>query len=200
MERRIERTTATNLRTVVDAKMSLSLWLRAGRASKGLSLEAVAKITKIQQRILERLEAGKLEGLPAEGFVRGVVRSYARCVGLDEGEALERYSLAAGAPTAPSAAVARAGALVETMSELAPITAIRAPKVLQETVVETFLPETGTLLEEPKPAPAIEVITVPVIDVAPISTNAPLTVESDAVEAAQPAPTSSKKKKRGGKG
>jgi hypothetical protein len=200
MERRIERTTATNLRTVVDAKMSLSLWLRAGRANKGLSLDAVAKITKIQSRILERLEAGKLDGLPAEVFVRGFVRSFARCVGLDEGEALERYSLAAGQPTSPSAAVARAGALVETMSELAPMTATRAPKVLQETVVQAFLPETGTLLVEEAPiAPAP--IEPEIIHVAPIATDAPLTVEAaEAVETADAQPTASKKKKRGNRG
>ncbi|MBL0213527.1 MAG: helix-turn-helix domain-containing protein [Myxococcales bacterium] len=158
---------------LVDAKMSLSLWLRTGRANKGLSLEAVAKITKIQPRILERLEAGKLDGLPAEVFVRGFVRSFARCVGLDEAEALERYTAAAGQPTAPTAA---ARALVESMSELAPITATRSPRVLRrdpaesaaasdgeptfaagslqdlpkaETVVEMLLPETGTLVAEP---------------------------------------------------
>lgn len=173
MERRSDRSTQTASRTVVDAKMSLSLWLRAGRANKGLSLEDVAKITKIQYRILERLEAGKLEGLPAEVFVRGFVRSFARCVGLDEAEALQRYSTAAGQPTAPSAS---ARALVESMTELAPSTATRSPKILRreprdsetdiageatfaggslqtipkaDTITEMLLPETGTLGPEP---------------------------------------------------
>src|ERR1043165_6654481 len=76
----------------VDARTSLALWLRAGRMQRGMSLDAVAKVTKIQPRILERLEAGKPEGLPAEVFVRGFVRSFARCVGLDEDEALRRYA------------------------------------------------------------------------------------------------------------
>src|SRR5437763_1973431 len=78
-----------------DARASLALWLRAGRAHRGMSLEHVAKVTKIQPRILERLEAGQLEGLPAEVFVRGFVRSFARCVGLDESEALRRYAACA---------------------------------------------------------------------------------------------------------
>src|SRR5690348_3770932 len=81
------------------AEMSLAMWLRNGRAHKNLSLDDVARITKIQPRILERLEAGKLDGLPAEVFVRGFVRSFARCVGLDPAEALQRYAacgLAAG--------------------------------------------------------------------------------------------------------
>lgn len=242
---RTERSTVTNMRTVVDPKMSLSLWLRAGRAAKGMSLEDVAKVTKIQARILERLEAGKLEGLPAEVFVRGFVRSYARCCGLDEAEALQRYAQAASSAngtSAPSGAVARANALVESMSELAPSSAsgaTRSPRVLtdvqlaagsltdvpkQETVVETFLPMTGTLVEE-APAevavataietPALE--TAAVVETAAVETAAVETavVETAAVEpAAEPIVTSavaspvaggeetSKKKKgrRGGKG
>ena len=72
--------------------MSLALWLRQGRAQRGLSVEDVARITKIQPRILERLEAGRFEGLPADVFVRGFVRNFARAVGLDEDEALKRYT------------------------------------------------------------------------------------------------------------
>lgn len=221
MADRTQRTTATNLRTVVDPKMSLSLWLRAGRAAKGLSLDDVAKITKIQPRILERLEAGKLEGLPAEVFVRGFVRSYARCCGLDEGEALERYSQAAGQPTAPSAAVARANALVESMSELAPASATRGPRVLTdvqlaasfttpaltdvpkaETVVETFLPETGTLIEAPA-APIVEdkleaVATAVAVEAPVVVEAAPIVVEAASIVVEE---TSKKKRgRRGGKG
>src|SRR5262249_46207438 len=92
MERRSERSDRPRSETVVDARMSLALWLRAGRVHRSMSLDDVAKVTKIQPRILERLEAGKLEGLPAEVFVRGFVRSFARCVGLDEEEALRRYA------------------------------------------------------------------------------------------------------------
>src|SRR5687768_9607904 len=74
-----------------DARESLALWLRSGRALKKLSLEDVAKITKIQTRILIKLERGELDGLPADVFVKGFVRSFAKCVGLDEQEAIVRY-------------------------------------------------------------------------------------------------------------
>src|SRR5690242_15472947 len=77
--------------TVVDPRQSLAMWLRAGRARRRLSLDEVARITKIQARILEKLESGRFEGLPAEVFVKGFVRSVARCLGLDEAEALARY-------------------------------------------------------------------------------------------------------------
>ncbi len=121
--------------------MSLALWLRAGRVHRGMSLDDVAKVTKIQPRILERLEAGKLEGLPAEVFVRGFVRSFARCVGLDEDEALRRYAACglsslgpvihatgmtgAAGPSSPEIAPA-ARALVEAMADLVPGSAIAA--------------------------------------------------------------------------
>src|SRR5215813_9894508 len=98
MERRPEPSEASDGRrsdTTVDDRASLALWLRAGRAHRGMSLDDVAKVTKIQPRILERLEAGRIDGLPAEVFVRGFVRSFARCVGLDESEALRRYAACA---------------------------------------------------------------------------------------------------------
>lgn len=93
-------------RPSVDPRTSLALWLRSGRTQSRLSLDDVARVTKIQPRILEQLETGQLEGLPAEVFVRGFVKSFARCVGLSEGEALKRYIACATATS--SSATARA--------------------------------------------------------------------------------------------
>jgi hypothetical protein len=141
MERRSETSDVMpRVNAVVDPRMSLALWLRAGRTRRGMSLDDVAKITKIQARILERIEAGKLEGLPADVFVRGFVRSVARCVGLEETEALRRYAACGlGAPPAAPAmldssdavpttmAIApTARALVEAMAELVPDSASHA--------------------------------------------------------------------------
>jgi hypothetical protein len=120
--------------TIGDAPVSLALWLRAGRIRRGMSLDDVARVTKIQPRILERLEAGKLEGLPAEVFVRGFVRSVARCVGLDEREALRRHAACGGVaalgsteiiPPAPAFGPS-ARALAEVMADLAPSSATTA--------------------------------------------------------------------------
>lgn len=99
-------------RPSVDPRTSLALWLRAGRTQSRLSLDEVARVTKIQPRILEQLETGQLDGLPAEVFVRGFVKSFARCVGLNEGEALKRWVACAGV-TSPSSATARA--FIETL-------------------------------------------------------------------------------------
>lgn len=165
--------------TVVDPRASLALWLRAGRAQRKLTLDDVARVTKIQPRILEKLEAGYFDGLPAEVFVKGFVRSFARCVGLDEREALERYGACAGI-----APVARA--LVETMSDLAPVTAkkIELPAVVP--VVLNVEPEPAAIevvveaeaapivvVEEIAPVVAVEAIEVAADPVAMIAIEAP---------------------------
>ena len=95
-----------------DARESLAMWLRSGRTLKKLSLEDVAKITKIQPRILHKLERGELDGLPADVFVKGFVRSFAKCVGLDEQEAIVRYG---ACKTGEAASTPVAKALVESM-------------------------------------------------------------------------------------
>ncbi|MEO8842441.1 MAG: helix-turn-helix transcriptional regulator [Kofleriaceae bacterium] len=102
------------------------MWLRAGRAERKLTLDDVARVTKIQPRILEKIEAGNLEGLPAAVFVRGFVKSFARCVGLDEGEALQRYTECTSSPVGATSSVARA--FVETL--------VAAPKSESPKVLE----------------------------------------------------------------
>ena len=90
MEEGSQRTTGARAAAIGPdhARMRLALWLRQGRAQRAMSLDDVAKVTKIQPRILESLEAGRFDSLPADVFVRGFVRSFARCVGLDPAEAL----------------------------------------------------------------------------------------------------------------
>lgn len=105
---------------------SLASWLRNGRLERGLSIADIARTTKIQARILEDLEAGVTEGLPADVFVRGFVRNYARCVGLSEGEALARYSACSrdAGPVASPAATAVAEMYAPTtkrMSTVVPV-------------------------------------------------------------------------------
>jgi hypothetical protein len=65
--------------------------LKEQREARQLSLGDVARMTKIPERSLERLEHGRFEELPAEVFVRGFVRSYARVVGLDPEDMARRY-------------------------------------------------------------------------------------------------------------
>ncbi len=66
--------------------------LRQRRAERELSLEEIATETRIPVRSLKSLESGQFENLPADVFVRGFLRSYARCVGLDADDTVRRYA------------------------------------------------------------------------------------------------------------
>jgi len=72
--------------------------LRSARQQKGLTIADVSRLTKIKESQLERLEAAQLEALPAEVFVVGFIKAYAREVGVDGAEALRRYRAALPKP------------------------------------------------------------------------------------------------------
>lgn len=69
-------------------------WLRDARADRGASLGEVSASTKVSQSTLKLLEDGNLDLLPAEVFVRGFIRSYARSVGADDAHPLQLYERA----------------------------------------------------------------------------------------------------------
>ncbi len=57
--------------------------LRRARLRRGLELDQIATITKVNPTYLRFLEEEHFAGLPAPVYVRGFLVSYARCVGLD---------------------------------------------------------------------------------------------------------------------
>ena len=66
-------------------------FLRHERERRDVALHQVSRTTRIPMRSLEHLEAGAFEKLPADIFVRGFLRSYADCVGLEASEVINRY-------------------------------------------------------------------------------------------------------------
>jgi cytoskeletal protein RodZ len=56
-----------------------------------ISIAELAQITRIPARILHQIESDSFDELPAEVFVRGFLRAYARAVGVVEDEILEWY-------------------------------------------------------------------------------------------------------------
>ena len=64
---------------------SVGLRLREAREAKGLSLEDVARQTRIPIRHLEHIERGEWDALPAITYSVGFARSYANTIGLDGG-------------------------------------------------------------------------------------------------------------------
>src|ERR1700761_5302670 len=58
--------------------------LRRERESRGIALDAITDSTKISRRHLSALEGEQFDRLPGGVFNRGIVRGYARVVGLDD--------------------------------------------------------------------------------------------------------------------
>lgn len=73
------------------ADIHFGLLLRRARERRGLSIQDVARVTRISDKWLPALEEARLDHLPAPVFVTGYVRSYARVVGLDESDLVDRY-------------------------------------------------------------------------------------------------------------
>src|SRR4051812_2249892 len=73
--------------------------LRRAREDRALTLRDVADATKVSRSTLELIECGDLSRLPAEVFVRGFIRSYAKVVGVVETEPLALYDRAVKART-----------------------------------------------------------------------------------------------------
>jgi cytoskeletal protein RodZ len=75
---------------------SFGAYLKQLREEKGLSLEEISTRTKITLKYLKALEEDDLGRVPNELFAKGFIRSYARCLGLDEQDILFRFEKLAG--------------------------------------------------------------------------------------------------------
>ncbi|MGC9931303.1 helix-turn-helix domain-containing protein [Priestia aryabhattai] len=65
--------------------------LRQERESKGLSLEDLQKLTKIQKRYLLGIEEGNYEVMPGKFYVRAFIKQYCEAIGLDTDAIFEEY-------------------------------------------------------------------------------------------------------------
>jgi cytoskeleton protein RodZ len=70
---------------------SLGRYFQECRMQRGMSIEEVSARTRICLQTLQALERDDYPSLPVEVTVKGFVRAYARCLGLDEHDVLERY-------------------------------------------------------------------------------------------------------------
>jgi transcriptional regulator with XRE-family HTH domain len=70
---------------------SLGQELRRERELRGISLREIADSTRISLRFLQAIEDDQFGRIPGEFFVRAILRSYAKGVGLDEHQVLNRY-------------------------------------------------------------------------------------------------------------
>jgi cytoskeletal protein RodZ len=65
--------------------------LRQEREFRGITLDAITRVTKISNRHLVALEQEHFNALPGGVFNKSMVREYARVVGLDQDEWVKRY-------------------------------------------------------------------------------------------------------------
>src|SRR5476649_1383046 len=65
--------------------------LRAARLRRGDEIASVSRALKIRKDHLDALENDRLEDLPGKTYAIGFVRSYARHLGLDSAQFVERF-------------------------------------------------------------------------------------------------------------
>src|SRR6185503_19066311 len=70
---------------------SLGSYLKREHEQRRVSVAELAQTTRIPVRLLQKIESDDTDDLPADVFVRGFLRSYARALKLDEEHVLSRY-------------------------------------------------------------------------------------------------------------
>jgi len=73
--------------------LTVGRYLQQQREERKISLESVAKVTRITLANLQALESDEFQRLPAEAFTRGFLRIYAKFLKLDAVEVLAQYQL-----------------------------------------------------------------------------------------------------------
>jgi cytoskeleton protein RodZ len=76
---------------------SFGLRLKQEREKQAVTLDDISLSTKISTRMLRALEEERFDQLPGGIFNKGFIRAYARCLGMDEDQAVADYLAATGA-------------------------------------------------------------------------------------------------------
>ncbi len=66
-------------------------YLKRQREMRGVSLEDIFKVTRINIRLLNALERDDYGNLPHPAFVKGFIRAYCKCAGIDADDAVLHY-------------------------------------------------------------------------------------------------------------
>ena len=89
-ERGAESFATDSLKVSIDADLQQmpGLFLQQSRKALGLSLQDVAKRTKVRASILQDIEEQRFDFLPAPVYLRGFLREFARMVNVPDADAL----------------------------------------------------------------------------------------------------------------
>jgi len=74
-----------------DATFSVGKYLKNQREAQKISIKDVAEATKIAKIYLEAIEDDNTEKISAEIYRRGFIKNYAKFLGLNPDEILEKY-------------------------------------------------------------------------------------------------------------
>lgn len=89
-----------------NSPLSFGEALRRERELRGVSLEEIARKTRISMRYIEALEQERFESLPGRVFVKGFVRAYCECLGANAADFVERCAALSERPAADDASPA----------------------------------------------------------------------------------------------
>jgi len=70
---------------------SLGQELKRERELRAISIKDISGQTRINVRYLQALEDDKLDQLPGTFFIKSVLRSYSKCIGVDENYFVNKY-------------------------------------------------------------------------------------------------------------
>ncbi len=70
---------------------AIGIELKRERELRGITLQEISDVTKINIRHLKDLEEDQLDNLPGSFFIKGIIRSFAKYIGLDENTILNSY-------------------------------------------------------------------------------------------------------------
>lgn len=82
--------------------LTVGKFLQEERGRKGLSLDAVSKVTRISSKSLEALEGDDFMALPAPIFIRSFLKTYASFLGLNTDRVIALYESQTGMIGVPS--------------------------------------------------------------------------------------------------
>ena len=77
--------------TAIVGALNIGAAFKATRQRTGRSLQDLSDITRIKRAYLQALEEMRMEDLPSRPFTIGYVRAYARALGLDPEQSVERF-------------------------------------------------------------------------------------------------------------
>jgi len=76
----------------VPALKEIGELLREARESCGMTLQQASEITKVRTKYLEAIENGEFAVIPGEVYLKGFIRTYADCLGLDGAQVIAQYN------------------------------------------------------------------------------------------------------------